>query len=112
MPGRGAGDSFGTVTITLNDDESTDSTAPTVTSIGLQTPADSPANADTLTWRVTLDRASSSPVTVDWETVDPEGGGDGKEAMRAELSLMLAAAGARGELLEPPGAAGGRRWRW
>ena len=40
-------------------------------------------------------------------TVDPEGEGAGKEAMRADLSLALAAAGARGELLEPPGEAGG-----
>ena len=40
-------------------------------------------------------------------TVDPEGEGAGKEAMRAGLSLALAAAGARGELLEAPGDAGG-----
>ena len=37
--------------------EAIDSTAPTVTSIERQTPAGSPTNADTLTWRVTFSEA-------------------------------------------------------
>ena len=40
-------------------------------------------------------------------TLDPEGEGAGKQAMQADLSFAMAAAGARGELLEPPGDAGG-----
>ena len=40
-------------------------------------------------------------------TLDPEGEGAGKQAMQADLSFAMAAAGARGELLEPPGEAGG-----
>ena len=40
-------------------------------------------------------------------TLDPEGEGAGKQAMQADLSFAMAAAGARGELLEAPGDAGG-----
>ena len=40
-------------------------------------------------------------------TLDPEGEGAGKQAMQADLSFAMAAAGARGELLEPPGDDGG-----
>ena len=40
-------------------------------------------------------------------TLDPEGEGAGEQPMQADLSFAMAAAGARGELLEPPGEAGG-----
>ena len=40
-------------------------------------------------------------------TLDPDGEDAGERAMQAGLTLALAALGARGELLEPPGDAGG-----
>ena len=47
------------VTVTVNDDETTDTVAPRVDSIVRHDPASSPTNADTLIWRVTF----SEPVT-------------------------------------------------
>ena len=44
----------------------TDGVAPTVTSIVRQTPSASPANADTLTWRVTFSEAVSNVDTADF----------------------------------------------
>ena len=45
------------VTVTVDDDEVPDTTAPTVTSIVRQIPASSPTNANSLTWRVTFSEA-------------------------------------------------------
>ena len=44
------------ITVTVDDDETADTTAPRVASIVRQTPTSSPTNADSLTWRVDLQR--------------------------------------------------------
>ena len=54
------------VTVTVDDDETADTTAPTVTSIVRQTPTSSPTNADSLTWRVTFSEAVSNVDTADF----------------------------------------------
>ena len=54
------------VTVTVDDDETADTTAPQVASIARQTPASSPTNADSLTWRVTFSEAVSNVDTADF----------------------------------------------
>ena len=54
------------VTVTVDDDETADTTAPTVASIARQTPTSSPTNADSLTWRVTFSEAVSNVDTADF----------------------------------------------
>ena len=54
------------VTVTVDDDETADTTAPQVASIAWQTPASSPTNADSLTWRVTFSEAVSNVDTADF----------------------------------------------
>ena len=54
------------VTVTVDDDETADTTAPRVASIARQTPASSPTNADSLTWRVTFSEAVSNVDTADF----------------------------------------------
>ena len=54
------------VAVTVDDDEVPDTTAPTVTSIVRQTPASSPTNANSLTWRVTFSEAVSNVDATDF----------------------------------------------
>ena len=54
------------VAVTVDDDEVPDTTAPTVTSIVRQTPASSPTNANSLTWRVTFSEAVSNVDAMDF----------------------------------------------
>ena len=54
------------VAVTVDDDEVPDTTAPTVTSIMRQTPASSPTNANSLTWRVTFSEAVSNVDATDF----------------------------------------------
>ena len=54
------------VTVTVDDDETADTTAPQVASIARQTPASSPTNADSLTWRVTFSEAVSNVDAADF----------------------------------------------
>ena len=54
------------VAVTVDDDEVPDTTAPRVTSIMLQTPASSPTNANSLTWRVTFSEAVSNVDATDF----------------------------------------------
>ena len=54
------------VAVTVDDDEVPDTTAPRVTSIVRQTPASSPTNANSLTWRVTFSEAVSNVDATDF----------------------------------------------
>ena len=54
------------VTVTVDDDETADTTAPQVASIVRGTPSSSPTNADSLTWRVTFSEAVSNVDTADF----------------------------------------------
>ena len=54
------------VAVTVDDDEVPDTTAPRVTSIMRQTPASSPTNANSLTWRVTFSEAVSNVDATDF----------------------------------------------
>ena len=54
------------VVVTVDDDESADTTAPRVASIVRETPASSPTNADSLTWRVTFSEAVSNVDAADF----------------------------------------------
>ena len=54
------------VTVTVDDDETADTTAPRVASIVRGTPSSSPTNADSLTWRVTFSEAVSNVDTADF----------------------------------------------
>ena len=55
-----AGVTVDSVVVTVDDDETADTTAPTVASIVRQVPTSSPTNADSLTWRVTFSEAVSN----------------------------------------------------
>ena len=66
-----AGGDYGAVTavsvaVTVDDDETADTTAPRVASIVHGTPSSSPTNADSLTWRVTFSEAVSNVDTADF----------------------------------------------
>ena len=54
------------VVVTVDDDETADTTAPRVASIVRQTPTSSPTNADSLTWRVTFSEAVSNVDAADF----------------------------------------------
>ena len=54
------------VVVTVDDDETADTTAPRVASIVRQTPTSSPTNADSLTWRVTFSEAVSNVNAADF----------------------------------------------
>ena len=54
------------VVVTVDDDETADTTAPTVASIVRQVPTSSPTNADSLTWRVTFSEAVSNVDAADF----------------------------------------------
>ena len=54
------------VVVTVDDDETADSTAPRVASIVRETPTSSPTNADSLTWRVTFSEAVSNVDAADF----------------------------------------------
>ena len=62
---NGAGD--GAVATATATPASSDTTAPTVTSIRRQTPSSSPTNADSLTWRVTFNEAVVNVDTADFQ---------------------------------------------
>ena len=72
-----------------------DSTAPKVTAIARQSPADSPTNADTLTWRVTFDEAVANVGAADFDI-------DGTTA-----TLSVAAVADRGNAVYDVTAGGG-----
>ena len=54
------------VVVTVDDDETADTTAPRVASIARQNPTSSPTNADSLTWRVTFSEAVSNVDAADF----------------------------------------------
>ena len=54
------------VVVTVDDDETADTTAPRVASIARQNPTVSPTNADSLTWRVTFSEAVSNVDAADF----------------------------------------------
>ena len=54
------------VVVTVDDDETADTTAPRVASIARQNPTSSPTNADSLTWRVTFSEAVSNVNAADF----------------------------------------------
>ena len=54
------------VVVTVDDDETADTTAPRVASITRQNPTSSPTNADSLTWRVTFSEAVSNVNAADF----------------------------------------------
>ena len=54
------------VVVTVDDDETADTTAPRVASIVRETPTSSPTNADSLTWRVTFSEAVSNVNAADF----------------------------------------------
>ena len=54
------------VVVTVDDDETADTTAPRVASIVRETPTSSPTNADSLTWRVTFSEAVSNVDAADF----------------------------------------------
>ena len=61
-----AGVTVESVVVTVDDDETADTTAPRVASIVRQTPTSSPTNADSLTWRVTFSEAVSNVNAADF----------------------------------------------
>ena len=61
-----AGVTVESVVVTVDDDETADTTAPRVTSIARQNPTSSPTNADSLTWRVTFSEAISNVNAADF----------------------------------------------
>ena len=61
-----AGVTVESVVVTVDDDETADTTAPRVASIARQTPTSSPTNADSLTWRVTFSEAVSNVNAADF----------------------------------------------
>ena len=61
-----AGVTVESVVVTVDDDETADTTAPRVASIVRQTPTSSPTNADSLTWRVTFSEAVSNVDAADF----------------------------------------------
>ena len=61
-----AGVTVDSVVVTVDDDETADTTAPRVASIVRQTPTSSPTNADSLTWRVTFSEAVSNVDAADF----------------------------------------------
>ena len=62
-----AGVTVESVVVTVDDDETADTTAPRVASIVRETPTSSPTNADSLTWRVTFSEAVSNVDAADFE---------------------------------------------
>ena len=62
-----AGVTVESVVVTVDDDETADTTAPRVASIVRQTPTSSPTNADSLTWRVTFSETVSNVDAADFE---------------------------------------------
>ena len=54
------------VVVTVDDDETADTTAPRVASIARQNPTSSPTNADSLTWRVTFSETVSNVDAADF----------------------------------------------
>ena len=61
-----AGVTVESVVVTVDDDETADTTAPRVASIARQNPTSSPTNADSLTWRVTFSEAVSNVNAADF----------------------------------------------
>ena len=61
-----AGVTVESVVVTVDDDETADTTAPRVASITRQNPTVSPTNADSLTWRVTFSEAVSNVDAADF----------------------------------------------
>ena len=61
-----AGVTADSVVVTVDDDETADTTAPRVASITRQNPTVSPTNADSLTWRVTFSEAVSNVDAADF----------------------------------------------
>ena len=61
-----AGVAADSVVVTVDDDETADTTAPRVASIVRQNPTSSPTNADSLTWRVTFSEAVSNVDAADF----------------------------------------------
>ena len=61
-----AGVTADSVVVTVDDDETADTTAPRVASIVRQNPTSSPTNADSLTWRVTFSEAVSNVDAADF----------------------------------------------
>ena len=61
-----AGVTVDSVVVTVDDDETADTTAPRVASIVRQNPTSSPTNADSLTWRVTFSEAVSNVDAADF----------------------------------------------
>ena len=61
-----AGVTVESVVVTVDDDETADTTAPRVASIVRETPTSSPTNADSLTWRVTFSEAVSNVNAADF----------------------------------------------
>ena len=61
-----AGVTVESVVVTVDDDETADTTAPRVASIVRQNPTSSPTNADSLTWRVTFSEAVSNVDAADF----------------------------------------------
>ena len=61
-----AGVTVESVVVTVDDDETADTTAPRVASIVRETPTSSPTNADSLTWRVTFSEAVSNVDAADF----------------------------------------------
>ena len=61
-----AGVTVESVVVTVDDDETADTTAPRVASIVRETPTSSPTNADSLTWRVTFSETVSNVDAADF----------------------------------------------
>ena len=61
-----AGVTADSVVVTVDDDETADTTSPRVASIVRQIPTSSPTNADSLTWRVTFSEAVSNVDAADF----------------------------------------------
>ena len=61
-----AGVTVDSVVVTVDDDETADTTAPRVASIVRETPTSSPTNADSLTWRVTFSETVSNVDAADF----------------------------------------------
>ena len=61
-----AGVTVDSVDVTVDDDETADTTAPRVASIARQNPTSSPTNADSLTWRVTFSETVSNVNAADF----------------------------------------------
>ena len=59
--------------VTITDDDSADTTPPTITGITRQTPATSPTNADSLTWRVSFSEAVSNVDNADFSVSGDSG---------------------------------------